>query len=201
MNFLGHCLLTQYNPEYLSGNIGGDHFKGDLSNFKTLPSHIIKGVEIHRFIDNFTDTAPQIHEVAKLFQKEGIKRISYIASDLMLDHFISRNWSAFSAFSLNDFINIIYTKTASDLEYFPEKFKLIFEKMVRKNWLSRYKTEDGIELTLFKFSTVIPFQNNLHDTFAIYQNNQSMIDELYMDFVFNITKAVNRNFKLNVTAP
>ena len=199
MNFLGHCLLTQYNSEYISGNIGGDHFKGDLSKFKAIPPRIVKGIEIHRFIDSFTDNSDQIHAVAKRFQDSGVKRISYIASDLILDHFISKNWDSFSALPLNNFIKKIYQTTAIDLNHFPDKFKFIFSKMKEKDWLSRYITEDGIELTLYKFSKVIPFQNNLHDAFEVYQNQKEEIDQLYMSFMFDITKTVNSKFKLNVT--
>ena len=201
MNFLGHCLITQFNPELISGNLGGDHFKGDLSLFTELPSNIKKGIEIHRFIDSFTDNSEYIQKVAKIFQNEGVKRISYIASDIILDHYISKNWSTLSSIPRLYFIEIIHRETQNDLKYFPEKFQFIFNKMVEKEWLSRYVDEDGIELTLFKFEQRIPFINNLHDTFQIYKNHQREIDELYRLFMIDITTAANQKFKLNISTP
>ncbi|MDX1350774.1 MAG: ACP phosphodiesterase [Putridiphycobacter sp.] len=200
MNFLGHCLITQFNPEYISGNLAGDHFKGDLALNTLLPSNIKRGVEIHRFIDSFTDSAPEIQKVAKIFQEGGVKRISYIASDIILDHYISKNWSKLSPFSLPYFIDAIYQQTSKDLIYLPEKFHYIFGKMVEKNWLSRYISEDGIELTLLKFEQRIPFINNLHDSFQIYKDHQFEIDELYTRFINTITNVVTLHFKLNMTS-
>jgi len=199
MNFLGHCLLTQFNPEYLAGNIGGDHFKGDLSLFSDIPEDILKGVQIHRFIDSFTDSSIHIQKVAKIFQDGGVKRISYIASDIILDHYISKNWSGLSPFSLPCFIETIHTTTTEVLHIFPDKFQFIFGKMVEKKWLSRYITEDGIELTLFKFEQRIPFKNNLHTSFQVYKKNQNAIDDLYRLFMIDIMAAVNQKFKLNLT--
>ena len=199
MNFLGHCLLTQYNPEYISGNLAGDHFKGDLSQFKEVPKNIIKGVEIHRFIDFFTDSSDQIQAVAKIIQDGGVKRISYIASDIILDHYISQKWNSFSAHPLPNFIKSIYQLTEQDLIFFPDKFHYIFHNMKEKNWLSRYLSQDGIELTLYKFEQVIPFNNNLHDSFAIYLKHQTEIDQYYHSFLNDIMATLNQKFKLNVT--
>lgn len=199
MNFLGHCLITQFNPEYISGNLGGDHFKGDLSLFKELPENIKNGVEIHRFIDSYTDSSPFIQKVAKIFQNEGVKRISYIASDIILDHFISKRWSSLSPIPLNYFISLIHKHTKSDLTFFPEKFQFIFERMVEKEWLSRYASEDGIELTLHKFEQVIPFANNLHTSFQAYKKHQTEIDDLYRQFMNDIMNTVNIKFKLNIS--
>ena len=199
MNFLGHCLLTQFNHEFISGNLAGDHFKGDLSLFTETPATIIKGVEIHRFIDSFTDSSEHIQKVAKIFQDGGVNRISYIASDIILDHFISINWSTLSPISLPYFIQIIHQKTEQDLAYFSEDFSYKFHKMVEKEWLSRYVEEDGIELTLFKFEQRIPFTNNLHDSFQVYKRNQKEINELYRLFMIDIMNEVNQHFKLNLS--
>lgn len=199
MNFLGHCLLTQFNPEFISGNLAGDHFKGDLSLFNETPSQIIKGVKIHRFIDSYTDSSVYIQKVAKLFQEGGVKRISYIASDIILDHYIAKNWSTLSPIPLSYFIQTIHERTKKDAKYFSDNFNYKFEKMVEKEWLSRYVEEDGIELTLFKFEQRIPFSNNLHQSFQVYKKNQDEIDDLYRLFMIDIMSKVNQQFKLNIS--
>lgn len=199
MNFLGHCLLTQYNPELIAGNIGGDHFKGDLNKFTELPKNIKLGVEIHRFIDSYTDNSEEIQKVAKIFQNGGVRRVSYIASDIILDYFISNKWQAFSSTNLKSFIKSIYINTENNIHFFPDKFQFIFNRMKEKNWLSRYADLDGIELTLYKFEQVIPFNNNLHESFQIYLSNQQTVDELYESFMYKIINEVNYKFKLNIS--
>ena len=95
MNFLGHCYLTRNNKELMAGNLAGDFYKGDLSKFKDTKKNIIKGVEIHRFIDHNTDNSIYIQEAAQILQEAGIRRISYIATDILLDHYLAKKWKKY----------------------------------------------------------------------------------------------------------
>ncbi len=199
MNFLGHCLLTQYNTEYISGNLGGDHFKGDLENFTEIPSSIITGVRIHRFIDSFTDNSPHVKAVALLFREHGVRRVSFIASDILLDHYISKNWAKYSNSQLDEFIKSIYTLTEKDLIHFPEEFHYIFHHMSKHDWLSNYIRPEGISETLRNFEYRIPFSNNLHDAFQVYVDNTVKIDQLYQQFMEDIINAVNAKFNLKLS--
>jgi len=196
MNFLGHCFLSRNEKETISGNLAGDFFKGDLSKYKKTPSHIIKGVEIHRYIDSTTDNSPLIKEAAHLLQDNGIKRISFIATDILLDHYLAKKWKKYSSKNLNKFIQRSYALTDKDIEHFPTEFEKMFTQMKKHDWLSRYKYEEGIDLILHKFSTKIPFQNNLHDAFRAYQVNKKKMDKLFKQFLKEIDKSVSKEFKL-----
>lgn len=196
MNFLGHCFLTRHNKELIPGNLAGDHYKGDLSKFKNTPKHIIKGVEIHRFIDSNTDNSPLIKEVAHLLQESGIRRISYIASDILLDHYLAKNWKKFSSKNLKKFIQKSYKLTEGELDNLPEEFKPVMKQMKKSDWLSKYKYEEGIDLILHQFGDRLPFQNNLHDSFEAYKQNQKKIDKLFKTFLKDIDKLVTKTFKL-----
>jgi len=196
MNFLGHCYLTRHNKELIPGNLAGDYYKGDLSNFKDTPKHIIKGAEIHRFIDSNTDNSHQIQEVAHLLQESGIKRISYIASDILLDHYLAKNWKKFSSKNLNKFIKKSYKLTENELENLPAEFAPLLKQMKKHDWLSKYKYEEGIDLILHQFSHKISFKNNLHESFLAYKANQKKIDKLFKAFLKQIDKTVTKEFKL-----
>ena len=196
MNFLGHCFLTRRNKELIAGNLAGDYFKGDLSKFKKYPKNIIKGVEIHRFIDSNTDNSPLIQEAAHLLQESGIRRISYIATDILLDHYLAKKWKKFSSKNLNKFIQKSYQVTEKELSNLPTEFKPLLKQMQKNDWLSRYKYEEGIDLILHKFGHIIPFQNNLHESFVAYKANQKQIDKLFKVFLKEIDTAVTKEFKL-----
>jgi len=196
MNFLGHCFLSRNNKNLIPGNLAGDYFKGDLSKFKNTPNHIIKGVEIHRYIDSTTDNSPLIQEAAHLLQESGIRRISYIASDILLDHYLAKKWNKFSSKNLNKFIQKSYQLTDNQLEFLPIKFNEMFDQMKKHDWLSRYKYNEGIDLILHKFSNRIPFQNNLHEAFPAYVENKKDINKLFKEFLKGIDKSVTKEFKL-----
>lgn len=196
MNYLGHCLLTQHHPEYVSGNLSGDFFKGDLSKHTQTPQRILTGVEIHRFIDMTTDQAAEIKAVAHIFQKEGINRISFIASDILLDHFISKYWSNYSNQNIDEFIQSIYKYTRKDLNQLPIKFHSLFDLMEKNNWLKRYQTEKGIDLTFQNFSQRLPFENQLDQSLSVYLKHQKEIDELYKNFLTEIKPRVSIHFNI-----
>tara|TARA_B100000809_G_C14915488_1_gene451454 strand:+ start:104 stop:697 length:594 start_codon:yes stop_codon:yes gene_type:complete len=196
MNFLGHCFLSRNNKHLIPGNLAGDYYKGDLSKFKRTPKNIIKGVEIHRFIDWNTDNSPLIQEAAHLLQESGIRRISYIASDILLDHYLAKKWSNYSTQNLNKFIKKSYDLTDTQLEFLPTEFRPMFKQMKKHNWLSRYKYEEGIDLILHKFSDRIPFQNNLHESFPAYLDNKKKINKVYKQFLKDIDVSVIKEFKL-----
>ena len=196
MNFLGHCFLSRNEKETISGNLAGDFYKGDLSKFKKTPKHIMKGVEIHRFIDFTTDNSPLIQEAAHLLQDSGIKRISFIATDILLDHYLAKKWKKYSSKNLNKFIQKSYKLTEKDIDDLPNEFGELFTQMKKHDWLSRYKYEEGIDLILHKFSTRIPFQNNLHEAFEAYSSHKKQMDKLFKQFLKDIDKKVNKEFKL-----
>ncbi len=196
MNFLGHCYLTRLNKNLIPGNLAGDYFKGDLKKHSNYPKHIIRGVEIHRYIDHTTDNSPFIQEAAHLLQESGIRRISYIATDILLDHYLAKKWKKHSSRNLNQFIQKAYNLTDKELNNLPHDFKPMFKQMKKQNWMGKYKYDDGIDLILHQFSTVIPFTNNLHESFRAYQENKKEMNKLFKAFLKDIDQDVTKEFKL-----
>ncbi len=64
MNFLAHLYLSGDDPEIMVGNFIGDFVRGRnvRDQFKT---NIALGIELHREIDEFTDSHPVVMESKK----------------------------------------------------------------------------------------------------------------------------------------
>ena len=65
MNFLAHTYLSCSNEDLLVGNFLADFMKN--KDIESLPSNILKGIDLHRKIDSFTDSHPAVKEVNKRF--------------------------------------------------------------------------------------------------------------------------------------
>ncbi len=66
MNFLAHLYLSADDPEIQLGNFIGDFVRGrDLSS--RFSPGIVKGISLHREIDEFTDR----HPIVKLSKVGG----------------------------------------------------------------------------------------------------------------------------------
>lgn len=189
MNFLGHSYLCIGNEHLIAGNLAGDSYKGSLDKISHLPKHIQSGIKLHRFIDDFTDQSKQIVEVAHLFQANGIAKVGYIACDILLDHYLAKNWNLFSDIRYNKFIQTIYSKTDMDLVYLEKDFRFLYDKIKEYNWFLEYPTEEGIEQTLWQFSKRLKFQNDLDKCMKVYLANKNTIESLFKTFLSDIKNA------------
>lgn len=192
MNFVGHAYIARNNPTLIAGNFAGDSYKGNLDKFLTLPPHILNGVKLHRYIDDFTDTSPLIKSVGKIFQNQGVTKVAYIAGDILLDHFITKNWSDFSAKSYEEFVAIIYDQTDRNLIYLEEDFCFMYERLKEQKWLFQYDTEEGISRILWQFSRRLGFKNDLLKCMRIYELEKNEIDALFSDFMVSIVENSNK---------
>lgn len=197
MNFLGHCYLCLDQKSLITGNLGGDYYKGNLSNHNYLPKHILNGIKLHRFIDDFTDQATEIIQVAKIFQQHGINKVSFIGCDIMLDHFLAKKWQNFSDENYNQYVQSIYAEVKKNLAFMNEDFKFFFEKMQEYGWLNHYNTIEGISVILKQFSRRIGFQNQLEQCSIVYVDEMKTIENLFEAFLIKINIAV-QNFLLEL---
>lgn len=188
MNFVGHAYIAKNHPQLIAGNFAGDSYKGNLENFSHLPDHILKGIELHRYIDNFTDSSHHIKSVSKIFQNEGISKVAYIASDIILDHFITKNWANFSNEKYADFVQTIYHHTDKNLMHLEEDFCFMFERLKEQKWLFQYHTEEGIDIILWQFSRRLNFENDLTKSMLVYQANKTEIDFHFANFMTAIVE-------------
>ncbi|MGZ7081297.1 MAG: ACP phosphodiesterase, partial [Thermoanaerobaculia bacterium] len=58
MNYLAHLFLAGDSAESMIGNLAGDFVKGVLHD--RFPPAITAGIVMHRKIDAFTDSHPQV---------------------------------------------------------------------------------------------------------------------------------------------
>lgn len=170
----------------ITGNLGGDFYKGNLSNFDHLPLHIQHGIKLHRFIDDFTDRAEPILAVSHLFQDHGIQKVAPIACDILLDHYLSRNWIHFSAQPYADFVSAIYAEVETNRTEIGPDFQFLFNKMKEHRWFDAYPHLEGITLILRQFSSRMRFANNLAESATIYRQHQKTIDSSFETFLNDI---------------
>lgn len=185
MNFLGHAYIARNHPELIAGNFAGDSYKGRLDNFD-LPKNIIDGVKLHRYIDDNTDHSVLILEAGHIFQDNGIKKIAYIATDLLLDHYLAREWIKFSSKDYELFIQAVYKFTEKYLDLLKPDFQGLFANLKEYGWFFDYPTENGMRLILEQFSNRIRFQNELPRCMDIYLEHQAQFDHLFSTFLIDI---------------
>ncbi len=160
MNFLAHIFLSGNDKDLLVGNFIADFVKGNKKN--DFPEQIRKGIELHRFIDDFTDHHPITAESRRKLYPNHHK-YSGVVVDLFYDHFLAKNFSDYSAQSLPDFATDTYATLLNYKEQLPSKVNDFLPYMIERNWLVNYATIEGIGRTLTGLGKRVSFVNSMDE--------------------------------------
>ena len=135
MNFLAHIYLSGNNEQLILGNLIADAVKGkQINNFN---EDIIKGIRLHRLIDNFTDH----HIVFKssVNRLEPVyKKYASVIIDIYYDHFLAKNYHKYSGISLSQTAHTAYNILIRNYDILPLRSKRMLPYMVTQNWLEGY---------------------------------------------------------------
>lgn len=189
MNFLGHAFLARKNPELIAGNFAGDSYKGNLDKFDYLPKHILDGVRLHRFIDNFTDTSEHIKKAGKILQEKGITKIAFIATDILVDYYLAKNWAEYSEIKYDEFLDFTYNNTDPYLDFIEDEFDRMYVRLKKYGWMKDYESEDGMRKIFRQFSKRIGFENDLQQCFEIYLNEHETFGNHFKTFLIEVEAA------------
>lgn len=164
MNFLAHAYLSGEDKKVLLGNFIGDFIKGRqaLSQFD---SQIVRGVELHRAIDEFTDNHLVVHESKKRLRPK-YRHYAGVIVDVFYDHFLAANWKTFHDQPLGIFAGDIYQAMQSFSEILPDRFKQMLPYMIRGNWLLSYREVEGIHRALSGMARRSPYNSKMEEASA-----------------------------------
>ena len=101
MNFLAHLYLSGDNEQIIVGNFIGDFVKG-RNALQTFDPTIALGIELHRAIDQFTDTHPVVRS-SKDRLRPKYRHYAGVIVDIFYDHFLARKWNDYHKTPLPEF--------------------------------------------------------------------------------------------------
>jgi acyl carrier protein phosphodiesterase len=150
MNFLAHLYLSGENPKIQLGNFIGDFVKGKPGQLN-YDKEIVKGIELHRAIDEFTDSHAIVLE-SKVRLRPKYRHYSSVIVDMYYDHFLARNWNDYHDDLLPDYADKVYGLVEQNLAILPGQVQRMMPFMVRGNWLVNYAQIEGIHRALYGMS-------------------------------------------------
>lgn len=159
MNFLAHAYLSGDNKKILLGNFIGDFIKGRQA-LAQLEGDVIRGVELHRAIDEYTDNHPVVHE-SKYRLRPKYRHYAGVIVDVFYDHFLATHWEKFHPRSLEAFAAETYQSVNSFAAILPERFKHMLPYMIRGNWLVGYAEINGVHRALSGMASRSPYESRM----------------------------------------
>ncbi|MDQ2657200.1 MAG: ACP phosphodiesterase [Bacteroidota bacterium] len=161
MNFLAHAYLSGTDRNILLGNFIGDFIKGRQALSRFDPA-IIRGVELHRAIDEFTDSHPIVHE-SKGRLRATYRHYAGVIVDVFYDHFLAINWAHYHRESLGQFVEETYRSVESFSPILPTRFKHMFPYMRSGNWLVSYREIAGVHRALSGMASRTPYVSKMEE--------------------------------------
>lgn len=181
MNFLAHLYLSGNNTGIRIGNFIGDFVKG-RNLHERFEADIAKGIELHRSIDEFTDSHPVVSK-SKDRLRPGYRHYAPVIVDMFYDHILARNWNDYHPTLLPDYVEEIYKLMEANRDKLPEPVQYMLPYMMRGNWLLSYATIEGIHRALSGMAQRTSFKSGMdhavHDLKEHYANFEREFREFF----------------------
>lgn len=161
MNFLAHLYLSGSDPEIMVGNFIGDFVRGRNLNEIYKPK-IALGIELHRQIDDFTDSHTIVLESKKRLRGK-YRHYAPVIVDVFYDHFLASGWKDFHTQPLEEYAAYAYTKLEEYEAILPERVLQMMPYMIRGNWLVNYSKTEGIHRALTGMSRRTPYESKMDE--------------------------------------
>lgn len=140
------------------GNFISDFLRG--KEVDVYDAEITLGIQLHRTIDAYTDSHPQVAQSKERLWKK-YRHYSAVIVDIFYDHFLAKNWALYAELPLADFAQKAYDDLSTFEHIFPDKVQRIFPYMVRQNWLLNYGEIDGMRQAMQGIARRASFKSNM----------------------------------------
>jgi acyl carrier protein phosphodiesterase len=145
VNWLSHLFLSDSHPACRIGNLLPDLVKPPA--LVALPADYQRGIQLHRRIDTYTDRHPIVRRSILRLGPE-FRRLGGILTDMFYDHFLTRQWSAFSPQSLASFTAEVYQSFETYRMEIPKQAHPPLDSMISYDWLRTYGEIESLTHTL-----------------------------------------------------
>lgn len=160
MNFLAHLYLSGDDEDLILGNFIADMVKGrQIENFQ---EEVVKGIELHRKIDFFTDNHPVVDQ-SKRRLRNRYRLYSGVIVDMFYDHFLAANWNEYSRLPLGKFVGHAYGLLLKNYFLLPVRAKNVLPFMIASNWLVNYAQLDKLQSHFQGLARRTPFKSGMEN--------------------------------------
>lgn len=197
MNLLAHAYLSGDNDYLLIGNFIADHIKG--KHPASFPADVIKGINLHRDIDYYTDQHPVFNRSCNLLYSTYHKYAGVVV-DMVYDHFLARHWNQYHKQSLEEFTGYCYSVLLRNYNILPQRTKSLLPNIIMDNWLTAYAHLEGLEKSFTGISRRAKYNPGLENAVVDIKKHYGQLEKDFSDFFPDLVFFTNKRiFDLDAT--
>jgi acyl carrier protein phosphodiesterase len=173
MNFLAHLVLAGDDEGLRLGAMLGDFIRGKhaLADFS---ESVQDGIMLHRHIDAFTDSLPDISRLRRWFSPP-FRRYGGIVIDLAFDHELARRWEKYSGISLEQFDADVRELLSGNENVVPEQLRRFMQYADRRGLFAAYREKSEVLHSLRGIGHRLSRPNPLHRVDEIWEEFEPLI--------------------------
>jgi acyl carrier protein phosphodiesterase len=194
MNFLAHAFLSGDDKKILVGNFIADFVKGKQA-LNAFEKRIIKGIELHRAIDAYTDSHQVVRE-SKNRLRPKYRHYSAVIVDVFYDHLLAKAWNSFHHQPLEEFASATYRTIESFSDVLPLPVRQMLPYMIRGNWFVGYAQIAGINQALSGMARRTPYTSKMEEASKELQDHYADFEKEFKSF-FPELIAYTQNWREN----
>lgn len=180
MNFLAHLYLSGEDQQVMLGNFIADFVKGKQA-LEAFPPGIIRGIQLHRTIDAFTDSHTTV-AVSKNRLRPRYRHYAGVIVDVFYDHFLAAHWDTFHPQPLSAFAAHAYDVLQTHEAILPPAVQQMLPYMMRGNWLLNYGRTEGIHRALTGMSRRTPYESHMDEAVQDLIAHYASFEQEFLDF-------------------
>lgn len=151
------------------------------------------GIDIHRFIDTFTDSHETVLNSRKLLYPY-FSKYAAVVQDIFYDHFLASEWHRYSDEPLTAFAARVYRILGRYSQWYNERARRTYLYMSTHRWLESYATEAGIDRALKGMSHRAKFASNMENSMPALHDNREALHNHFLQFFPLLIAAVEEQF-------
>lgn len=182
MNYLAHIYFSNGVDDIIVGNAIGDFVKGILHS-EDFPKLVLRGLELHRSIDIFSDQHIALAK-AKNFFREEYRLYSGAIVDVVMDYYLANDPRYFpNEQALKSFTEKAFEAIDRRKDILPANYKMMYNYMKSENWLYQIRTLKGLEIALHRLGKKIgPDFDASHAYLTVVQHYYEL-NQIYYEFI------------------
>ena len=192
MNWLAHLYLARHGDDAMLGALLGDFVFGSsgLDRFGAVEH---REIVLHRRIDRFTDTHPDVARLRDRFP-DGRRRYAGIVLDMYFDHLLAHDWSRWRMFDaphapeLEVFTTRAYAILRKRSAELPDRMRTIAPSMAAHDWLGSYRQRESVDRAVTRIADRLSRNGGklvacLHDLRAIELQAEQAFEAFFPELV------------------
>lgn len=179
MNVLAHAFLAGSDAELRLGGVLGDFVHGTPD--PALPARVRDGIHLHRSIDSFTDSHPEVRTARERMQPP-FRRYAGILLDVWFDHLLARDFAMWSDMPLHAFSRNLRAELHAAEAILPDGLKRFLSYMDRHDLPAGYADVERVAGAFAGLSQRLSRANPVADGVPVLQSQAAELERTFANF-------------------